>query len=178
MDSHTKSCSCLITILVVLGNEKAILFPIFPILGVLGNENRVLFPIFPILAIIIYMQIHENIPIRELTTMRLGGPARYVIDIETAADLPAAYAFARERDLPVYVLGSGANTIGRDEGYPGVILRCQIRGLRFTDATGQELSNKQVNALVAASGALLAQYQSFVEPTMGTGMVVALAPPT
>ena len=28
------------------------------------------------------------------------------------------------------------------------------------------------NALVAASGALLAQYQSFVEPTMGTGMVV------
>lgn len=28
------------------------------------------------------------------------------------------------------------------------------------------------NALVAVSGALLAQYQSFVEPTMGTGMVV------
>ena len=149
----------------VLGNEKAILFPIFPILGILGNGNRVLFPILPILAIIIYMQIHENIPIRELTTMRLGGPARYVIDIETAADLPAAYAFARERDLPVYVLGSGANTIGRDEGYPGVILRCQIRGLRFTDATGQELSNKQVNALVVASAKSPAQGAASTSPT-------------
>lgn len=132
-------------------------FPKMRNLGVLGNENRVLFPIFPILAIIIYMQIHENIPIRELTTMRLGGPARYIIDIESAADLPAAYAFARERDLPVYVLGSGANTIGRDAGYPGVILRCQIQGLRFTDATGQELGDRQVDALMAASAESTAQ---------------------
>ena len=117
------------------------------------------------------MQIHENIPIRELTTMRLGGPARYVIDIETAADLPAAYAFARERDLPVYVLGNGANTIGRNEGYPGVILRCQIRGLRLTDATGQELSGEQVDTLMVASAESAVQNVSPVFLEAGAGEI-------
>ena len=83
--------------------------------------------------------------------MCLGGLARYVIEVETADEVAEAYDFARERKLPVYVLGGGANTIGRDEGYAGVILRCQIRGLRFTDAAGQELSSEQVEALSAGT---------------------------
>ena len=83
--------------------------------------------------------------------MRLGGSARYVIEVGTADEVAEAYDFARERKLPVYVLGGGANTIGRDEGYAGVILRCQIRGLRFTDAAGQKLSDEQVEALSAGT---------------------------
>ena len=68
------------------------------------------------------MKIRENVPIAELTTMRLGGAARYVIEIEEDKDLADAYRFAREKDLPTYVLGGGSNVIGRDGGFPGVIL--------------------------------------------------------
>ena len=75
------------------------------------------------------MKIRENIAISTLTTMRLGGNARYVIDIETEEDVPQAYAFADNHSLPVYVLGSGSNIIGRDEGFDGVILINKIRGM-------------------------------------------------
>lgn len=75
------------------------------------------------------MKIRENIAISTLTTMRLGGNARYVIDIESEEDVPAAYAFADEHELPIYVLGSGSNIIGRDKGFNGVILVNKIRGM-------------------------------------------------
>ena len=75
------------------------------------------------------MKIRENIAISTLTTMRLGGNARYVIDIESEEDVPEAYAFADDKSLPVYVLGSGSNIIGRDNGFNGVILINKIRGM-------------------------------------------------
>lgn len=75
------------------------------------------------------MKIRENIPISSLTTMRLGGPARFVIEIEKEEDIPEAYNFAKEKSLPVFILGGGANTIGHDEGYDGVIIMNKMLGI-------------------------------------------------
>ena len=79
------------------------------------------------------MKIAENVLISELTTMRLGGAARFVIDVENLEDVREAYAFAKEKGLPVFVLGGGSNVIGRDEGFDGVLL---VNGLRGTSDVG------------------------------------------
>lgn len=76
------------------------------------------------------MEIRENVPISELTTMRLGGAARFVIEVSTPEEIPEVYAFARERNLPVWVMGGGANTIGHDAGFDGVILLNKISGIK------------------------------------------------
>lgn len=75
------------------------------------------------------MRITENVLISSLTTMRLGGPARYVLEIETPNDVPTAYAFARQFNLPTFVIGYGANTIGHDEGWNGAIIINRMRGV-------------------------------------------------
>ena len=75
------------------------------------------------------MKIRENVPISELTTMRLGGAARYVIEVESEDEVEKAWAFAAEKELPVYVLGCGSNIIGRDGGFNGVILVNKIMGM-------------------------------------------------
>lgn len=76
------------------------------------------------------MQILENIPISSITTMRIGGIARYVIYVKNALEVEQAYLFAQVKRLPVYVLGTGANTIGHDEGFPGVIIISEIKGIK------------------------------------------------
>ena len=78
------------------------------------------------------MIVKENVLISTLTTMRLGGPARYVVEVETPDEIPEAYAFADEHSLPVFVLSGGANTIGHDEGYPGVIIINHMKGITWT----------------------------------------------
>lgn len=75
------------------------------------------------------MLIRENVPISSLTTMRLGGNARYVIEVETPDDVKEAYLFAEEKGLPVWIMGGGANTIGRDDGFDGVIILNRIKGI-------------------------------------------------
>lgn len=75
------------------------------------------------------MRINENILISSLTTMRLGGPARFVIEIEKPEEIPDAYNFARQNNLPIFILGAGANTLGHDEGFPGAIIINRIRGI-------------------------------------------------
>jgi len=75
------------------------------------------------------MKIRENVLISSLTTMRLGGAARYVVEVETPEDVRAAYKFAEERKLPTWVMGGGANTIGRDEGFDGVVILNKIKGI-------------------------------------------------
>ncbi len=79
------------------------------------------------------MKIRENVPISELTTMRIGGPARLVLEVENKDDIVSAYKFAKENNLPVFVLGGGANTIGHDEGYDGMIIKNVMTGITIED---------------------------------------------
>lgn len=83
--------------------------------------------------IIYMMKIRENVPIAELTTMRLGGAAEFVVTIETPEEIPQALDFADERDLPIWMMGGGANTIGRDGGFDGVVILNQIRGIEIIE---------------------------------------------
>ena len=84
------------------------------------------------------MRVNENILISSLTTMRLGGPARYVLEIERPEDIPDAYGFAANYQLPIFVLGYGANTIGHDEGFAGVIVINRMKGI-FSEPAGDNV---------------------------------------
>jgi len=97
------------------------------------------------------MNIRENVPISSLTTMRLGGNARYVIDITKAEDIPLAYQFADEKGLRAYVIGGGSNIIGTDDGFDGVILLNKLTGIEQID----DNLNDDETVLRAGSGEIL-----------------------
>ena len=75
----------------------------------------------------------ENVKIADMTTMRLGGEARYVFEIENYEQVREAHEFAKKNNLEIFVLGAGANVIGRDEGFGGVVMRNQIKGMEMRD---------------------------------------------
>lgn len=85
------------------------------------------------------LKIEENVPIRDLVTMRIGGPARFVITVTKKEEIPEAYQFAKERGLRVCVLGGGANTFAKDAGFDGVIILDRIMGIFEVDAAGNEI---------------------------------------
>lgn len=77
------------------------------------------------------MDVHTNIPLSTLTTMQLGGPAKYVADVHTVQELHNLYQNAQKNQIPVFVLGGGSNVIARDEGFNGLILRMRIPGFNI-----------------------------------------------
>jgi UDP-N-acetylmuramate dehydrogenase len=74
------------------------------------------------------VDIHTNIPLKNYTTMHLGGPARFMTDVHTPEEVAEVCRNATSQHLPVFILGGGSNVIARDEGYNGLVIRNRIPG--------------------------------------------------
>ena len=86
------------------------------------------------------MDIHTNIPLKNYTTMRLGGNARFMTDVRTPQDIVEICHSAAQQNLPVFILGGGSNIIVRDEGFDGIVVRNRIPGFEvISDEPGQTL---------------------------------------
>jgi UDP-N-acetylmuramate dehydrogenase len=81
------------------------------------------------------MDIHTNIPLKNYTTMKLGGPARFMGEAFSADDVATIYHNAKAQQLPVFVLGGGSNVVVRDEGYQGIVIRNKITGFEILEDT-------------------------------------------
>jgi UDP-N-acetylmuramate dehydrogenase len=77
------------------------------------------------------LNIQENIALAPLTTFRVGGPARYLIEACSESDIREALAFAAEKHLPLFILGGGSNLVVSDDGWPGLVLKIALKGIEF-----------------------------------------------
>jgi UDP-N-acetylmuramate dehydrogenase len=77
------------------------------------------------------MDIHTNISLKQYTTMRLGGDARFMTDVHTPKEAAEVCRSARSQNLPIFVLGGGSNIIARDEGFDGIIVHNKIPGFEI-----------------------------------------------
>ncbi len=84
------------------------------------------------------MLLLENIPLAPLTTIKIGGPARYFVEAGNIGEVQEAVAFARSRDLPLFVLGGGSNLLIADPGWPGLALKIAIQGMNQQSGHDEE----------------------------------------
>jgi UDP-N-acetylmuramate dehydrogenase len=65
----------------------------------------------------------------ELTTMRVGGPAPFLMTVTSEEELVARAREAYADGEPVLLLGGGSNTVVSDEGFDGIVIRIATRGI-------------------------------------------------
>ena len=100
--------------------------------------------------------------------MRLGGPARYVIEVENHNDVADAFEFATQYNLPTFVLGYGANTIGHDEGFNGVIIINRMKGItKISNQDSVFEDHKLGQAPLSASEETEPNYSPYIIKVMG-----------
>ena len=75
------------------------------------------------------MLLLENISLAPLTTIKIGGPARYFVEATNVSEVQEAVTFARTRNLPLFVLGGGSNLVVADAGWPGLTLKIAIQSI-------------------------------------------------
>jgi UDP-N-acetylmuramate dehydrogenase len=76
-----------------------------------------------------FQQPHGDVPLAPLTTLGIGGPARWITRAVSADDVAAAHEWAEERSLPLFVLGGGSNLVVADEGFDGLVLEVAVSGV-------------------------------------------------
>ncbi len=65
----------------------------------------------------------RNEPLAPHTTFRVGGPAKFFVEPLNEDQVADVFRAARECDVPVRILGGGANLVVRDEGVSGVVVK-------------------------------------------------------
>ncbi|CAM2006930.1 UDP-N-acetylmuramate dehydrogenase [Acanthopleuribacter pedis] len=73
--------------------------------------------------------IQEQVPLAPMTTIGIGGPAKYFAAAHTREQLQALIAWARARDLAFFVLGGGSNLLFGDDGFNGLVIHMQLKGI-------------------------------------------------
>lgn len=66
-----------------------------------------------------------------LTTLRLGGPARHLVEARTDDDVIRTVEHCDRTGEPLLLLAGGSNLVIADEGFDGTVLRIATRGIRI-----------------------------------------------
>jgi UDP-N-acetylmuramate dehydrogenase len=67
-------------------------------------------------------RLRRNESLSEHTTLRLGGPAEVWLAVENVDELVEMVGLARRNEIPVFILGSGANLLVSDAGIRGLVI--------------------------------------------------------
>jgi UDP-N-acetylmuramate dehydrogenase len=104
--------------------------------------------------------IQTDVLLASQCRFQLGGPADYFAAVETAEQLRAALAFARDRDLRVFVYSGGSNLFFADSGFRGLVVRVtggswqlEERELAPSSYVNQERSSPKVVGTTLHGGA-------------------------
>jgi len=90
-------------------------------------------------------RLQRNVPLAPFTTLGIGGPAKLFIRAETVDEIREALTWTAAQNEPLFILGGGSNVLIADEGFDGVVLQIDLRGMTVRDEDADA-----VNVYVAA----------------------------
>jgi UDP-N-acetylmuramate dehydrogenase len=82
------------------------------------------------------MQLQENVPLAPLTTIGIGGPARFFFRAHNVDEVLESLEWARTNAQPVFFLGGGSNLLIADAGFDGLVVQLDLRGITVESENG------------------------------------------
>ncbi|HEY3052054.1 MAG TPA: UDP-N-acetylmuramate dehydrogenase [Thermoanaerobaculia bacterium] len=79
------------------------------------------------------LHIDENVPLAPLTTIGIGGPARYFARATSIDEIREAIDWAKHGSQPLFIMAGGSNLLISDEGFKGLVLHIDLRGIVVED---------------------------------------------
>lgn len=100
------------------------------------------------------MNIRENVILKDYTTLKLGGIARYFCSCKNEQDILNAVAFAESHRLPILIIGGGSNLIIADNIPDILCIKIENEGIEILD------ENNEISRVRASAGHL---WDTFVQ---------------
>ncbi|MEK7213792.1 MAG: UDP-N-acetylmuramate dehydrogenase [Patescibacteria group bacterium] len=79
------------------------------------------------------MKIQENISLKEFTTFKIGGYARFFCLVKNEDELIEAINFSKKNKLKIFILGGGSNILVSDNGFSGLVIKMEMKGIEYAE---------------------------------------------
>ena len=100
-------------------------------------------------------QLTKDEIMKRHTTFCIGGKADFFIEARTEKDITNTYRFAKENNIPCYVIGKGSNLLVKDNGIRGIVIQNKYKNIEILEETDDEM------ILQVASGTTLLSLANF-----------------
>ncbi len=111
------------------------------------------------------IQLETDVPLGPMTTLGIGGPAKYFVRAFDEYAVIEALKFAKLRMLPVFILGGGSNVLISDAGFDGLVVhilidrsKVRIRALGSQNVSGRSERSRKITAGAGESWDDLVQF--------------------
>ena len=120
------------------------------------------------------IEIIEDAPMSKYTSFKAGGNAKALINVTSVEDLKALLVLFNEKGIKHMILGNGSNTLFKDSGYDGIVLRNAIEGEISYEKNPSELQmGEKCQVTVGGTGILLSVLARAVAAESLTGLEFA-----
>lgn len=82
-------------------------------------------------------QFEKDIPLSGLTTIRLGGNAKYLYRAKSVEGIAESVKYARSEGLRLMMIGGGSNLVFGDSGFDGLIIKNELKGIEVIDGSDE-----------------------------------------
>lgn len=96
-------------------------------------------------------KIQENVPLKNYTTFKVGGPAEYFLIAKNKEEILSGIKKAKEFNLPLFIFGGGSNLLVSDSGVKGMVIKIDNSDIELLDS----------QRVYAGAGALLSKVIKF-----------------
>lgn len=125
------------------------------------SDRELVFP-FPVVI---------NKSLHELSTFKIGGPARYFTEVTTIEQMRDALRFCRENHLRYQLLGKGSNSLFDDRGFDGLVIASRIDFIEYPTPlqvrAGAGYSFSRLGAQTARNGLKGLEFASGIPGSVG-----------
>ena len=77
--------------------------------------------------------VKYNIPMKNYTSFKIGGPAEYFVQIKNVEELQEALKIHQQTEEPLTIIGNGSNLLVNDNGIKGIVLQINIKKLEIQE---------------------------------------------
>lgn len=82
---------------------------------------------------VFHERLKENEPMSRHTNFRIGGPAKWFVEVKSAEELKTVFDIAYQRRALVFVLGGGSNILVSDAGFDGIVIKIAMREIHVNE---------------------------------------------
>jgi len=83
---------------------------------------------------------HTDYSLRPFTSFKVGGPARYFVELKETERADHLYRFLSVNQIPFFILGGGTNLLVSDKGFTGVVIKPAYKVTEQLEPSGESVT--------------------------------------
>lgn len=76
-------------------------------------------------------KIKEKEPMKNHTSLKIGGPADFFIKVNCIEELKNILQFSKNNKIPLTIIGNGSNLLVKDKGIRGIVLKVELKNIQI-----------------------------------------------